>query len=163
MRNRIGVVLCATWTLWCLVHFPWESASEQNQTISVFANNGCQSCAEDLAERVSWHRTEGRMNWARGIFRPWVVVTLLWCGLTGLVSYANFNPQTASAEHLPDAYLIAVLKARADVAQPRGRQKEVISAIIAYIWPWLSYFLAPPAALVAFGYAASKRDQPTKT
>ena len=46
--HRIDVVICIAWTLWCLVHFPSQLAYEQNQTISVFANNEYQACTEDL-------------------------------------------------------------------------------------------------------------------
>jgi hypothetical protein len=31
------------------------------------------------------------MNWRRGLFRVWVLFTVLWCGYVGLVAYSSWN------------------------------------------------------------------------
>jgi hypothetical protein len=111
------------------------------------------------------------------MFRAWLAVTVLWCGLIACVSYAGFHPQIIDSDEqlnrlLDEAYDRKVRGVVTDVARPQiaaGSIMSVARAVIPYSVPCLPYFLVPPAVLFAFGYGllwvarGFKRDQPVKT
>jgi hypothetical protein len=118
------------------------------------------------------------MNWKRGLFRLWVIVSLLWLALAGFLSIVVVTDSfTVTEDRLQTAAEIAADIAECDKKDPENetvhctvlRLGGVTSAFPIgkaprvwrippdlpwYFWPtWFGYVFAPPMLLFAVGAA----------